>query len=201
MKKIFFALLMLVGIGSAEAQKLYVSNTTCADVDIKLYAKDGSSGCGPIADEESNWMTITSNGGGLYDFGVFGPYGIGFPWATPTSGLLSTSFNFFRADVRSSCFPTTPIGTTDICYNWNAGVIPANLDGVAVYNGNTSCGTPSTDWFVLSGSCGVCHVATICQTTPCPPLGTIPCQLCAPDCSIKVSLYMVGADWYLDVYQ
>lgn len=188
MKKFLSSLLVLCLISSfTVAQKLIINNSSCTDVNLVVYADDGSN-CGPIAIDQSNTITVTSGGTStVFDFNST-LAATGFTWVsngTPGGAsvtLAGNPFNLFKADVWTACSPG-PSGSF-FCQTWG--------DGVSVDNPNcNSAGANNTFEATFNYPCGSC-----CNCTLAPPIPTN----CPANAMIKVDFSISGSDWVIDFY-
>ncbi len=204
-KTILVIALLCYTLTSALAQKLTLVNNSCGDVFIRLHADDNS-GCGPMSVDELDAIYLAAGNSIAYSFtgtiGTNSAVGGNFVWiSTGTAGTPSatlsgppSSFNFFKADVWSSCAPGGwPVsGGTCQTTSGGGGFVP--YDGGTIYNPN--CGSFSAQ-FVTSVPCGSCD---FCGTSYLPCGGIPPCVVVHDGVVTNYSFTTSGGDWSVTVY-
>lgn len=203
-KTILVIALLCYTLTSALAQKLTLTNNSCGDVFIRLHADDNT-GCGPISVDESDAILVAAGSAIVYNFtgtvGTNSTVGPNFVWiSTGTAGTPSgtlagppSTFNFFKADVWSTCAPGGwPVSGT--C-NYS---IPANMpyDGVTI--SNPTCPGSSLSQYVNSTTCGTCGACTAVRVPCAPPLNW--CTQINFGTNISAAFSTSGSDWSVTVY-
>lgn len=197
-KTILVIALLCYTLTSAFAQKLTLTNSSCNNVFIKLYADDNS-GCGPASIDESDAIYLAAGSSIVYNFtgtiGTSSVVGANFVWmSTGTSGTPSatlsgppSTFNFFKADVWSSC-ATLPITVGATCNS-------VQVDGVTIYN--PSCSSSASLQYVNTIPCGTCDWCG--SYGPCWPCGIGMCCPVGVANPITSTFSTSGSDWFVTV--
>lgn len=158
-KALLVIALLCYTLTSAFAQKLTLTNNSCGNVFIRLHADDNS-GCGPASVDESDAIYLIAGSSMVYNFtgtiGTNSTVGPNFVWiSTGTAGTPSatlsgppSTFNFFKADVWSSC-ATWPVSAS--CTS-----ITGSYPGDGVIIDNPNCPGISSNTFATSVACGAC---------------------------------------------